>query len=579
MPTTSRGRSFKADSFAHASGGRRQDARHRAGTAHCAAVVRKGGLEPPRVAPLAPKASASTGSATFALACRLGVYPACGRRRSRLPPLPERIDRHHERDAARGPALLHQLRVPHRHGRAISDHLLAGRIRQARPAARFSCAPFEIHGGAPGFGRHCVEVLRDAGLTREEIAALVAHGVVVAGPAEDGSAPGGGGPGELGPRLLARRGDVELLRHPEALGRKRLPGVGERFAVERRLPEEGVERSVTEGAPRVGQRGGAPHHPVAGGGDEDRRARRPHGPDRDAHVLHPEVLAAERDPVLGPQPLDEPCRLDEPRQAILPADPEALVLDRPIPETHAEREAACAHPVEGGDRLRDLHRVEERKLENVRADLHVCGFGRDAGKRRNRLEVPDRRHLAETFLEQRPVTGPVPGRALGKPAPRLRARRRPGTAAGEVVHAVKDRPAPVDLDALQQVSMRAENHVGARVHRRVPDLEPVVRDQMRRSSSSVGVRFGRRRFVMSISGNGGGPDPVRTGRRFRLAWRATGVRPGSRIQHQPGSEESNDTWLWRRQRGRGADHGVRVPPSARFPPSGPARAGTRRGCA
>ena len=71
-----------------------------------------------------------------------------------------------------------------------SDHPVAGRIRQARPAARFSCAPFEIRHGAPGFGRHSVEVLRDAGLTPVEIAALVADGVVVADSAQAGSAPG-----------------------------------------------------------------------------------------------------------------------------------------------------------------------------------------------------------------------------------------------------------------------------------------------------------------------------------------------------------------------------------------------------
>ena len=166
---------------------------------------------------------------------------------------------------------------------------------------------------------------------------------------------------------------------------------------------------MTEGAPRVGQGGGAPHHPVAGGGDEDRRARRPHRPDRDAHVLHPEVLAAERDPVLGPQPPDELDPLDEPPQAILSADPETLVLDRPVAEAHTEREAASAHLVEGGDRLRDLHRVEERKLENVRSDLHVAGLGRDPGEHRHRLEVLELRDeevlAGEQQLESRLAGG------------------------------------------------------------------------------------------------------------------------------------------------------------------------------
>ena len=32
------------------------------------------------------------------------------------------------------------------------------------------------------------------------------------------------------------------------------------------------------------------------------------------------------------------------------------------------------------------------------------------------------------------------------------------------------------------------------------------------------------------------------------------------------------------ERGRGVGHGVRLPPSARFPPPSPVRAGTRRGC-
>ena len=67
-----------------------------------------------------------------------------------------------------------------------SDHAVAGRVRQARPAARFSRAPFEIRHGAPGFGEHSVEVLREAGLGGEEIAAMVSDGVVIAGPARSG---------------------------------------------------------------------------------------------------------------------------------------------------------------------------------------------------------------------------------------------------------------------------------------------------------------------------------------------------------------------------------------------------------
>jgi crotonobetainyl-CoA:carnitine CoA-transferase CaiB-like acyl-CoA transferase len=59
-----------------------------------------------------------------------------------------------------------------------SEHPVAGRLRQTRAAARFSVTPTELRSGAPLLGQHTDEVLAGLGLSRRELDALRAKGVI-----------------------------------------------------------------------------------------------------------------------------------------------------------------------------------------------------------------------------------------------------------------------------------------------------------------------------------------------------------------------------------------------------------------
>lgn len=59
-----------------------------------------------------------------------------------------------------------------------SEHHAAGRLRQARNAARFDRSPAVHRRGAPLLGEHCAEILREAGYGDERIATLKEAGVV-----------------------------------------------------------------------------------------------------------------------------------------------------------------------------------------------------------------------------------------------------------------------------------------------------------------------------------------------------------------------------------------------------------------
>ncbi|MGE0258284.1 MAG: CoA transferase, partial [Alphaproteobacteria bacterium] len=58
------------------------------------------------------------------------------------------------------------------------DHPAAGRLRQARAAARFSSTPTAIRSGAPVLGQDTDAVLGGLGYSAEQIAGLRAEGAV-----------------------------------------------------------------------------------------------------------------------------------------------------------------------------------------------------------------------------------------------------------------------------------------------------------------------------------------------------------------------------------------------------------------
>jgi len=61
---------------------------------------------------------------------------------------------------------------------ATLDHPSEGKIRQARPSARFSDTPAEIHRMPPRLGEHSQAILREAGFTEEDVASMIEKKVV-----------------------------------------------------------------------------------------------------------------------------------------------------------------------------------------------------------------------------------------------------------------------------------------------------------------------------------------------------------------------------------------------------------------
>lgn len=60
------------------------------------------------------------------------------------------------------------------------DHPHAGRLRQARPAARFEGTPTSIRQGAPLLGEHTYDLLAEVGYSKQEIDKMVAEHVLLA---------------------------------------------------------------------------------------------------------------------------------------------------------------------------------------------------------------------------------------------------------------------------------------------------------------------------------------------------------------------------------------------------------------
>jgi crotonobetainyl-CoA:carnitine CoA-transferase CaiB-like acyl-CoA transferase len=64
------------------------------------------------------------------------------------------------------------------------EHPTEGRLRTTKVPIRFSATPGELRRGAPRFGEHNAEILREAGYAEAEIDALRRDGVLLSGEAE-----------------------------------------------------------------------------------------------------------------------------------------------------------------------------------------------------------------------------------------------------------------------------------------------------------------------------------------------------------------------------------------------------------
>jgi formyl-CoA transferase len=62
----------------------------------------------------------------------------------------------------------------------VVDHPTEGKIRSMKVSANWSETPVEIERLAPRLGEHSAEVLREAGYSSDEIAAMVRDGVTKA---------------------------------------------------------------------------------------------------------------------------------------------------------------------------------------------------------------------------------------------------------------------------------------------------------------------------------------------------------------------------------------------------------------